>query len=707
MDELLQLAGVYGIQTSYYSVAGQLQNASEEALLRVLQALGAPIQNKGEAPGALRQRAQYLASRTLEPVTVVWQGGPAELRLLVREGGPARLRCEVCLESGEQRVWESSVEDLPVIEVKEIDGSRYVYRRLVIRGPVPLGHHQVRLDLASERAECLLLVAPVRSYDTDKPQFKTWGVFLPLYALYSKSSWGAGDLSDLEALIDWTNAEGGGLVATLPLLAAFLDEPFEPGPYSPASRLFWNEFYVNLNRIPELHACPDARSLLQAADVLAEIDQLRRMPLVDYHKQMALKRRILAQLASHFFAQGSEVRRQAFREFLATHGQAEDYAAFRATTEKNRRPWPAWPARQRDGVLEAGDYDDSVKNYHLYVQWVADEQLQFLAARAKKAGLGFYLDLPLGVNPDSYDVWRERQAFASGIAAGAPPDPFFAQGQNWGFPPLHPERIRERGYRYIAAYLRHHLNLAGVLRIDHMMGFHRLFWVPHGLEAREGVYVRYAAEELYALFALESHRSRSILVGEDLGTVPPEVRPAMENHGIHRMYVMQFEVQPQNQEVLTPVYPGCVASLNTHDIAPFAAFWHGLDIKDRLELGTLDPGVAQGELNHRRWLWEALKGALRQKGLIQNEQDPQQVLEGCLKHMCQGSAMVVLLNLEDVWQETNPQNVPGTWRERPNWRRRARHSLEEMKELPALMQILRLLGESTRPGLPNEPAPAR
>ena len=168
-------------------------------------------------------------------------------------------------------------------------------------------------------------------------------------------------------------------------------------------------------------------------------------------------------------------RRTAFQQFLAKNPLADDYAAFRATIDKSRKGWPAWPARQRDGDLRHGDYDLEVKQYHLYAQWIAEQQLELLASRAREAGLGFYLDLPLGVNPDSYDVWRERSAFAEGISAGAPPDPFFAKGQNWGFPPLHPERMRERGYRYLTAYLRHHLKLAGVLRIDHMMGFHRLF----------------------------------------------------------------------------------------------------------------------------------------------------------------------------------------------------------------------------------------
>jgi 4-alpha-glucanotransferase len=693
MDELHQLADVYGIETSYYSVEGKLQQATPEAMLPILQALGAPVERREDAAAALRERRLFLARRPVEPVTVIWRGDSPELELVLPKEAPAQMKCHLLLESGEEHAWEAPTGALPFIGESEVEGIRFVARRLAIPISLPAGQHHLRIEFGSAAAQSHILAAPVRACDVSQPNFKTWGVFLPLYALHSRQSWGAGDFSDLEALIDWTREQGGGLVATLPLTAAFLDEPFEPGPYSPASRLFWNEFYVGLTTIPELASCPEAKALLNSRQLFDEIEALRALPLVDYRKQMALKRRVLELLSRCFFARGEAGRRQEFARFLATHPQAEDYAAFRAAVEKTSQPWPAWPAPQRDGNLRPNDYDEENKRYHLYVQWIAEQQLERLSAKAREAGLGFYLDFPLGVNPDSYDVWRHRDVFASGIAAGAPPDPFFASGQNWGFPPLHPERVREHGYRYVTAYLRHHLKLAGVLRIDHMMGIHRLFWIPHGFEARQGVYVRYRPEEFYALFTLESHRSGSVLVGEDLGTVPPEVRPAMEKHGIHRMYIMQFEVHPEREEVLAPVYPGCVASLNTHDIAPFSAFWEGLDLKERLEIGNFDPRVVEGELHQRRRLGEALIRALLQKGLITEEKDPNQLLQGCLEHMCQGTALVVLLNLEDIWQELKPQNIPGTWRERPNWRLRARYSLEEMKDLPAMKEALRLLKE--------------
>src|SRR3990172_6909058 len=233
-----------------------------------------------------------------------------------------------------------------------------------------------------------------------------------------------------------------------------------------------------------------------------------------------------------------------FGGLVAGHPEVEDYARFRATGERQRAPWPSWSRPLCDGVLTEGDYDERARRYHLYVQWVAREQIRVLSEHSRRAGVNLYLDLPLGVHPHSYDVWREREAFVLGVSGGAPPDVVFTQGQDWGFPPLHPEAIREQGYRYVIAYLRHQLQHTTLLRIDHVMGLHRLFWIPKGLEARDGVCVRYPAEELYAIFCLESHRHRASIVGENLGTVPAYVNSAMARHNLHRMYVLQYELDP-------------------------------------------------------------------------------------------------------------------------------------------------------------------
>jgi 4-alpha-glucanotransferase len=482
---------------------------------------------------------------------------------------------------------------------------------------------------------------------------------------------------------------GGSVVATLPLPAAFLDKPLEPSPYAPVSRLFWNEFYIDVTRVPDLERCSSAQAIAGSPEVHQELEDLRTQPLVDYPRQMALKRRVLEEMARCFFAERSE-RYAAFARFLEDHPSLEDYARFRATVERRRAPWPAWPEPLRDGVLKAGDYDEAPMCYHLYAQWVTQQQMQALYQRGRAMGVKLCLDLPLGVHPDGYDVWRERDVFALGATAGSPPDTFFTKGQDWGFPPLHPEALRKRGYRYFIDCLHHHLQHAGILRLDHIMSLHHLYWIPGGMEARDGVYVRYPSEELYAILSVESHRHEALIVGEDLGTVPGYVRRAMARHNIHRTYVVQFELMPERRRPVGSVPAASVASINTHDMPPFAAFWRGLDIDDRLKRRLLDDKSVRKERRTRQALQRDLLAFLRRQGLLtEAASDERAVLRACLAFLAASRARVVLAALEDLWSETKPQNVPGTSDEHPNWRRKTRYSFEALCQMPEVLHTLR------------------
>lgn len=686
---LHQLARLYGVQTVYYDITGQLRRASPESMVAVLRALGAAMETLSDAPAALRERHQALWQRVIEPVTVAWGGGPTTIRLRLPQSVAERtLACNLDLEIGETQSWTVDLTQLPASRQQDVAGARYTVKHLSLPGPLPLGYHRLTLTVNSEQHESLIISAPTTAY-TRAPADRIWGVFLPLYALQSERSWGSGDFSDLESLMEWIAGLGGGIVSTLPLQTAFLDDqPFEPSPYSPASRLFWNEFYLDITRVPEFELCQDAQAIASSRAAIDEINALRSQPLVDYQRQMALKRQVLTEMARCFFNASSE-RQAVFRRFVETHPYADDYARFRATVERQRAGWPVWPQPQRDGVLSAGDYDEDARRYHLYAQWLTHDQVETLAAKAHTRGVELYLDLPLGVHPDSYDVWRLRSSFAWGISGGAPPDTFFTKGQDWGFPPLNPEKMRQDGYRYFRDCLQHHLSVAGILRLDHVMGLHRLFWVPNGMEAREGVYVYYPAEELYAILCLESYKHQSLIVGEDLGTVPSYVRPAMARHGIYGMYVMQYELRMDPNYAVRTAPASSVASLNTHDMPTFTAFWRGLDIDDRIAMGLLDDAGAHDEWQRRDELKRALASYLQQEGALPEfSLDEAAVIRAALRFLSSGPAQVVLVNVEDLWNETQPQNTPGTWRERPNWRRKARYSLESMREMPEVVNTL-------------------
>jgi 4-alpha-glucanotransferase len=689
---LNDLARLYGIQTAYYDTSHRWQRASAESLLAVLRVLGAPITTQQDVPLAWRERRQAIWRRLLEPVIVAWDGTAAAIKLrLPSVIADASLNCHLRLETGEQHSWEWLGADLPVVEKAEVEGTQYVGKQISLPIKLPLGYHQLSAEISERSQETLIISAPLKAYSPPAEQeSRNWGVFLPLYSLHTGKSWGSGDFSDLEELMSWVGGVGGRVVATLPILATFPNDVSEISPYLPASRLLWNEFYLCVDSVPELRECPSAQALIASSSFQNEIEALQNLTLVDYQRQMALKRQVLQELSSDFFTRQSH-RLEAIRRFTDVNPVVDDYARFRAACEKQGVSWRSWPQPLRDGVLKEADYDEENRRYHLYVQWLAHQQMESVSERARERDLKLYLDLPLGVHPDGYDVWREREAFISDVSAGAPPDTVFTRGQDWEFPPLHPVRIREQGYQYVIAYLRHHFRHAGILRIDHVMGLHRLFCIPKGMEARQGVYLRYPAEELYAILALESHRCKTIIVGEDLGTVPSYVRPAMRRHGLYRMYVLHYELAIK-QKGLIPASHNSVTSLNTHDMPTFASFWQGLDIQEWENLGLLDEKGSRREKAARLGIIKILGAFLRQKGWLKKSNgDTLTAFKACLSFLAKSKARLALVNLEDLWLETQPQNIPSIHKKYPNWRRKAKYRLEDFCQMPQVLDTLHII----------------
>jgi len=593
---LLQLARLYGIQTSYLDMRKERKSADPVSLLLVLRAMGAGVEKFADVPEALGRRKEELRKRTVEPVMVAWNG---------------KL------------------------------GSRHF----------DFGYHDV--EMHGQRV--FVISAPTQAFF---PAGRSWGVFVPIYALHSRRNSNAGDISDFENVMDWMHSLGGTVAGTLPLLGAFLNEPYEPSPYSPASRLFWNEFYIDIERVPEFSGGPHVKSA--------------RTKYVDYRRGMAEKRCVLEQMAEKFFWQGSPERRKQFADFLCANERVDDYAGFRAVTDRERRGWRTWPDRLRDGTILESDYDQATKNYHLYAQWIIQEQLQALSSKATSRGQFLYLDLPLGLNPAGYDIWRDRDFFVNGVAGGSPPDPVFTKGQNWGFPPMNPEAMRLNRYQYMIAYLRNHFRYSKLLRIDHVMGLHRLYWIPDELTGDKGVYVEYPADELWAILCLESHRYRAGIVGENLGTVPPSVNAAMKRHSIREMYVLQYEIMGDPEKLaLRPPPRKSVATLNTHDMPPLRAFLDGLDIDDRIDLGFMDEKGARKERKERVLMRRKLHSFRK-----------------AIQFLSDSMANIVLINAEDLWEETLPQNVPATSTERPNWRRRVRPSVEQIRKMAGIAEVL-------------------
>ncbi|HEX3331134.1 MAG TPA: 4-alpha-glucanotransferase [Gaiellales bacterium] len=630
------LAAAEGVLRSYTETTGRRRRASPAALAAVLRALGHDVDESGRGAGeALREADAARAARLAEPVAVAWGRGEARIPVTGRE----------------RPAWTLALEEGGEVHGRANDGTVELPR-------LPYGRHVLHLEAGGRKQDVTVLQAPRRAHAGAE---RSWGLFVPLYAL--PGPFGPGDFTRMRELAEWTAGLGGDLVGSTPVNAAFLGEPFEPSPYLPVSRLHWNELYADPAATPEWAASARARELVAAVPP-------PEGRLIDYRAAAAAKRRVLEALLADL----DGARLAAFEEHLRAHPDVAAYADFRARCERERAGWRDWshPDTQAVGGVsmchsQAGEA--AAARYHAYAQWLCEDQL----ARVAEGGAGPYLDMPLGVHPGGYDTWRFRELFAEGVSVGAPPDDFFRGGQDWGLAPLHPGRLREGGHAYplacAAALCRH----AAAARIDHVMGLHRMFWVPHGLPATEGVYVRYPSEELYAVLCIESHRHRTRLVGEDMGTVPGGVRRTMAAHGLLRTYAVQAELG-HGADPFDRVPSAAMVGMNTHDMPTFAGFWD-------------TDGAADG----RR---DALRARLERRGHAVT--DGPAALDACLLELAGTDAQALLVSLEDMWWEHERQNVPGTTTEHPNWQRLARYGVDELDAVPDLAPRLRRIADARR-----------
>ncbi|RMG47924.1 MAG: hypothetical protein D6718_02635 [Acidobacteria bacterium] len=629
---LEELAASYGLLPRHTDGLGRPHDVGSETLLALLVALGAPVRRMEDVPAALAERRSAAAGRLVDPVVSWFQGEPPafEVRLAPGEAeGPLHVTIE--LEDGRQV--GSPIGTPP-------SGGPGPRTARVPFPPIPPGLHRLRCRTARRRAEARLIAAPRRAHPASGP---TWGLAVALPSLRSARNLGRGDLADLRRLAAWAAGRGAGYVGVLPLLAAMDDEA---SPYRPASRLAWDEAFLPVDRLPELALAPSARALLASPGFAALRERQRRGALVDHAGVRSLVRSVLAPIAEAVWTAGG--------------GAREEIERFRRL-----RPFAEAYARHRAG--EGGD-----PRLDLYAQFAMERELSGFAPRGA-GGAALLLDLPLGIHPRGFDAAFRPDLFVRGVRLGAPPDAFHVEGQSWDLPPWHPERSADEGHEHFALCLEHQMRFAGALRIDHVMGLFRQYWIPAGFPADEGAYLRFPGRDLTALATLLSHRHRCALVGEDLGTVPPEVRRTMELRGWARTYAFVLETRPPSPLPDPP--PGSCAGLSTHDTATFAGFWSGADIARRL---AGDPRRARLEIEARR------RHCARLARILGAPAEKEAVLDRLLDWLSAGPAAIVLASLDDLCLDPEPLNVPGTALERPNWRKRTALTLEEIERDPVI-----------------------
>jgi 4-alpha-glucanotransferase len=680
--ELRELAQLCGIQTFYLAADETMREAEPDVLMALLRTLGVPVERPKDVTEALRERRLAAARRIMEPVLVVRPGRSSTIAISLPDHFNAREAWfTLTFEDGTERR-ERLLADSSPIERIELEGHRF--HRYAIEytaaetSRTPLGYHSMTVEVADAHritttAQSLVISAPECPDAT-----RGWGAFLPLHALRSADDWGLGSYTDLARLGEWIADQGGAFVGGLPLYPTYLDPPIDPSPYRPVSRLAYNELYIDPTALPELTLSSTARELLGSSSFLTRIENARSSEFVDYEEVAHLRRQVLEPVADAFFATTSP-RREEFATFLDAHPELLAYGEFRGAVDQLGRQAVVSLA----GVPEIPGETSPSLNYHLYCQWVASEQLQ-------KAGetISLYADLPVGVHPDGFDPYWSPSSFVTGANGGAPPDMFFDGGQDWGFPPLHPEGIREGGYHYVRAVLERVMRHASYLRIDHVMGLQRLYVIPEGFDARHGAYVSYHADEMHALVSLEAQRAGSVVIGEDLGTVPDEVHERMADDRMLRSWVFEFESSVDDP--LPDAPSDVLASLATHDTPRFSSFLWGSDIDDAEKGGRYTAQQADARRAERALYRESLFRALEIPVLAPAELT-KAARSGCEAQLAASEATLFLVDLEELWGESEPQNRPGT--EHGNWRQRGALTLEEAKDSTEIAKSLERIND--------------
>ncbi|MDM7832624.1 4-alpha-glucanotransferase [Cellulomonas edaphi] len=668
-DALLRLAAAHGVAPDHWGFHGELKAASASTLRGVLRALGVDASSPERVELALAHVDDMPWRRVLPPVVVVRAGRTAHVPVHVTDGDPVTVWIELDAEAGGGRraVAQTDAYTPP----RTVDGRLVGRATFTIPDDLPFGWHELRADGPSAQARASLVVTPDR---LELPQAlsegRQWGVMAQLYSVRSRRSWGVGDLVDLADLGVLAGGLGADFLLINPLHAAEPVTPMTPSPYLPTTRRFVNPLYVRPEAVPEAAYLSSAdRSLVEWAGEPVAAHDVDPGP-IDRDSAWEAKR---AALDVIFAVPLSAARQAALDAFAAEHGAGlQSFAVWSALAEvygPETIPAEFADPTSEATVAKAAELAERVR-FHVWLQWVADEQLAAAQRTARENGmaLGIMHDLAVGVHPAGADVWALGDVLVRGATVGAPPDMYNQQGQNWSQPPWHPTELARAGYRPYRDMLRTVLRHAGAIRIDHVLGLFRLWWVPEGARADEGAYVRYDHEALIGILALEAHRAGAVVIGEDLGVVEPWVRDYLTTRGILGTSVLWFE-QDMNGSPLAPQdYRQLVlATVTTHDLPPTAGYLAGEHVAIRERLGLLTEPVhvvrAAAEAERDRML-----AALRDRGLIGDDPSEREVVEAMHRYIKATPAVLLGVALTDAVGERRAQNQPGTDQEYPNWK---------------------------------------
>jgi len=729
MSSIEKLADLVGFHRSYTNSFGDQVYATDESRYALLAAMGFDV----TSDDSINRASVELVNEpwlTLLPDTHIVKAELAEYSLPISYESSLKdqkVSWLITTENNEQIKGSHLLDALTIVQEQIIDGSIYFQSSL----PIPKlaeGYHKIDVKIEtnnrkkqvqfSQTDSCYLIVAPKTCYGPkDAADYKMWGLAAQLYSLKSDKSWGLGDFSDLNSLVVEAAKKGASCIGLNPLHPLFPGNPAHRSPYSPTSRNFLNTIYIDVNQVPNFEECKEANYKVNSKEFQQSINQVNQSDLIDYRHSAWLKYQILELLYADFLKKHIDKKSELSKEYfdfvnrsgtglktLATFDALYEY--FRAKDE-NLYGWTDWPTEYQTPNSKAVNqfqkqYSERV-GYFQFIQWIADRQLHQVEMRAKKEGMaiGLYLDLAVGCDGAGADVWADRDTYVSGGSVGAPPDATNLLGQDWGLTPINPLALKRKGFKPFIQALRGNMIHAGALRIDHVLGYMRQYWVAPGKKADEGIYITFPFEDMLRVIALESRRAKCIVIGEDLGTTPEGFGDIMASAGLLSYRVLFFERWEDGLFQRPENYPEqSMVTVSTHDLPTLAGWWTGNDLawRQKLELYPNEK-MGQSDRNNRIIDREQLISALIDMKVLDEAKIPekspakmnQELAIAVQEFLAQAPSRIQLIPLEDALGIFEQVNIPGTIDEHPNWLQRMPYKNNEIWEHVEMKKLIEMM----------------
>ncbi|WP_418883962.1 4-alpha-glucanotransferase [Bisgaardia hudsonensis] len=582
---------------------------------------------------------------------------------------------------------------------------------------LPLGYHDLYVTLGKKQFHSRIIVAPKKCYQPAELQQgkKLWGTFIQLYTLRSEHNWGIGDFSDLKEFLYLIKDYHADFVGLNPIHALFPANPECASPYSPSSRKWINIIYIDVEQIPEFQTSEVAQKWFYSSEVQQSLDNLRACEFVNYTKVIELKLKGLKLAFDFFQEKASNIRHKQFEKFIQENGESlqiqgtfDALHQYFSQESGNKFGWDYWQKEYQDyhsdAVQEFRKQHINDVLFYMWLQFCADQQLKecYNICLEQKMPIGLYRDLAVGVTNNGAETWFDKQLYCLNVSVGAPPDVLAPQGQNWGLSPINPHKLKQRAYQPFIELVRANMKHSGALRIDHIMSLLRLWWIPKNKTAKDGVYIRYPVDDLLAILALESHRHNSLIIGEDLGTVPKEIISKLKNAGILSYKIFYFEFDSQGNSRNLKDYPyQAMTTLSTHDLPTVNGYWRGYDFELGQRFGIYPNSQVLSKLKIDRIYAKSKILERLQENNINVESEINETLSSCVNkkfnhqlqhYVANVSSALFGLQPEDWLDMTEPVNIPGTSDEYANWRRKLTKTVAEIfsdTEIKLLLQGIR------------------